>query len=903
MAFALRTGDSLSHFRIVAPLGSGGMGEVYKAMDDSLERLVALKILPNELVRNSERLRRFVQEAKSASSLSHPNIVHIYEIGEAVPSSGDGQAAGNPLYFIAMELIDGRTLKGEIHEEHAELRTLVGWLAQVADGLAKAHAAGIVHRDLKPDNVMITRDGFAKVLDFGLAKLTEKRNAAGETNAPTAVRERTREGAVMGTIGYMSPEQVQGKSVDHRSDIFSFGCILYEAATRTRPFDGDSDVDVLHKILHDKPQPVDELNPNVPTELRRVIRRCLAKDVDRRYQSMKDLSIELAEVVEEWDELSVSISSGSHSLPVVPGTAPRSWLLPGLLALLVLVGASLAYAVFRLVTSHRKEASAAFSTMKILPVTGSGDVVHTAISPDGRYIANVRLDRAGYGISVWQVSTGSNVQAVAPSPFEIFAITFSPDGDSIYFTRREEMVRGYSILFQVSTLGGTPRKIVYDVDSPPGFSPDGQRIVYERGNPPSGEGYVMTAKLDGSDERKLATLRYPKRFGNVAAKWSPDGKQIAIFTLDSALPIGRLVLIDSATGSLTELGTSTFWFPSGLAWVPEGDALLVAGGSAEVSRRSGQIWSVSVPSGDLTRVTNDLSDYQGCSLTRDGKTLSTSERVQNSELWFWTPGSPEPTQVSQTKGTYVADITTSNTNIYYMALVPGGNPEIWTANLDGSGNARLISGDAEVWAPSAPADGSFVAFQSRAGGRARVWRAERDGSNPRPITDSLDGRQSGSDVTADGQFLLYIPANSDDLIRMPLAGSGKSEVVVKGVGGPPSASPDGKRVAVQVWASSPSDRELRKLIVVPVSGGAPEVTLKPDGQQYGWTPDGKALTFIRDDENVSNLWRQPLDGSKPEQLTHFRSGLIFSYAWTPSGKLVMGRGEIRSDAVLIRNFR
>ena len=241
MSGALHPGSAISHYRVISPLGSGGMGEVYMARDESLERAVALKVLTPDLTRNEDRVRRFVQEAKSASSLSHPHIVTIYEIGQAEPRTADAaeEEKSAPLHFIAMELIAGETLKHKIHQEKTHLRILVLYMAQAAEGLAKAHSAGIIHRDLKPENIMINRDGYAKVLDFGLAKLIEEKGPPEEaaedlTSSPT--REQTREGVILGTAGYMSPEQVLGKAVDHRSDIFSFGCILYEAATRQNPF-------------------------------------------------------------------------------------------------------------------------------------------------------------------------------------------------------------------------------------------------------------------------------------------------------------------------------------------------------------------------------------------------------------------------------------------------------------------------------------------------------------------------------------------------------------------------------------------------------------------------------------------------------------------------------------------
>src|SRR5262249_52869422 len=278
---------TLSHYRVVSKIGEGGMGEVYLAQDTKLDRKVALKILPAELAANQDRMRRFVQEAKAAAALNHPTIATIHEIGES-----DG------VNYIAMEFIDGATLREKIHQEQTELKKLLRYLQHVAEGLAKAHASGIVHRDLKPDNIMITRDGHAKILDFGLAKLIEQSpTPVGDSSevATAVMPQHSTAGAIMGTVGYMSPEQAQGKTkeIDQRSDIFSFGCILFEAATGKRPFEGDSIVKSLHMVIYEAAPPITGMNPSAPTELQRIVRRCLAKDPDERYQSIKEVAIEL----------------------------------------------------------------------------------------------------------------------------------------------------------------------------------------------------------------------------------------------------------------------------------------------------------------------------------------------------------------------------------------------------------------------------------------------------------------------------------------------------------------------------------------------------------------------------------------------------------------------------------
>ena len=394
------TDTTISHYRISSRLGAGGMGEVYLAQDTRLDRKVALKMLPADVAANQERMRRFVQEAKAAAALNHPNIAHIYEIGE---SEG--------VHFIAMEYVEGATLREKIHREQTELRKLLRYLQQVAEGLAKAHAAGIVHRDLKPDNVMITRDGYAKILDFGLAKLIEQTKPQGSEappeEAPTAVLQQplSAPGLVMGTVGYMSPEQAQGKPVDHRSDIFSFGCMLYEAATGQRAFESESTIDTLHKIVHAPVPLVKDANPLAPADLTRIVRRCLAKDPDERYQSIKEAAIELRELrreVEGAEELETTVppssvgstissetSGGATASGVPVSTAPASsaeYIVTGIkqhklaavivLAALVLAGIGLAAYL------HARNTEVAIESIAVLPF------VNQNRDPDTEYLSD-----------------------------------------------------------------------------------------------------------------------------------------------------------------------------------------------------------------------------------------------------------------------------------------------------------------------------------------------------------------------------------------------------------------------------------------------------------------------------------------------------------------------------------
>ena len=619
---AIEPGVVVSHYQIIGRLGAGGMGEVYKAQDTVLGRPVALKILPPHLVRNDERTRRFTQEARSASSLNHPAIITIYEIGEAplVTASGAGMPDADPIHFIAMELIDGVTLKQRIHDEGASLRTLLTHIAQAAEGLAKAHAAGIVHRDLKPENIMVSADGFTKVLDFGLAKLARSQEPSDAHTRTLAASDETGQGVILGTVAYMSPEQVQGKTADHRSDIFAIGTILYEAATRRRPFVGDSDVEVMHKILHDKPEAVADLNPAVPAELRRTIRRCMAKEPERRFQSMKDVAIELAEIVEEYEQLSIaSTASSSASGALAPVSRPVGPRWKGAIVLVSLV--AVAGVLFGVSQWRQARATpsgpVSFESMKIRPLTSSGRAFNSpAISPDGKYVAYVIREASGFSVWMRQVATGGDVRIVPEQATQLQALAFSPDGNYLYYTSSDPGSANvvYSWLYAVPTIGGQARKVMFDVDTAVAFSPDGKRIAFGRGVVGERQNHVIVANADGSGERKLAAFR--RLMDSRRAAWSPDGTKIvtAAVDLNPGWDVAPME-IDVASGSTRRIGSIRRFEVRDLEFLPEGTGLLMAAADAESARL--QLWLQPYPDGTPLRVTNDLSDYRGFTLTRD----------------------------------------------------------------------------------------------------------------------------------------------------------------------------------------------------------------------------------------------------------------------------------------------
>ncbi|MEK6283714.1 MAG: protein kinase [Acidobacteriota bacterium] len=543
MGFSLPSGTKLSHYEIISQLGAGGMGEVYLAEDTRLHRRVALKILPAEVAAHQDRMRRFIQEATAAASLNHPNIAHIYEIDQA-----DG------VHFIAMEFIDGVTLREKIHGEDTDITKLLRYLQQTAEGLAKAHAAGIVHRDLKPDNIMITRDGHVKILDFGLAKLIELQpggqSGSNESEVATAIlAQHSTPGMILGTVGYMSPEQAQGKvsEIDQRSDVFSFGCILFEAATGKRAFAGKDVLDSLHKVVHAPAPQIRDLNPAAPDELQRIVRRSLAKDPEKRYQSIKDIAIELEELQHELKsetKLDYSISStGSETSAIAGGqqfgvdtssrSAPDTAIVGGahtsssaeyltseikrhkkgvavILAGFLITAIGLAFGLYKLLPGKKQ---INLQSGKITRLTSTGKVGSATISPDGKYVAYTALDEQGQ-ISLWvkHVATSGNVQVVQPTVSDINfgQITFSPDGNHIYYLMAERG-RARGNLYQVPVLGGTTKRVLENV-SRITFSPDGKRFAFHRRYISEAEDAVIIVNADATGEQKLATRKHPDFF-------------------------------------------------------------------------------------------------------------------------------------------------------------------------------------------------------------------------------------------------------------------------------------------------------------------------------------------------------------------------------------------------------
>jgi hypothetical protein len=736
----LATGSKLGTYEILGPLGAGGMGEVYRARDPQLEREVAIKVLPSRGGTDPDRLRRFEREARSASTLNHPNIVAIHAIGEEKGVS-----------YIAMELVDGKTLRDLLFGDRIPLKRLLSISAQIADGLARAHQSGIVHRDLKPENVMVTREGNVKILDFGLAKWTHPDPEEGEkTSAPT-ISQGTEPGIVMGTAGYMSPEQALGKPLDFRSDQFALGSVVYEMAAGKRPFERANVHETLAAIIRDEPEPIAAAAPGAPVALSWIVERCMAKDPDERYGSTRDLARDLARLR---DAVSLGVVTTSGSAAVAPPPARRvaRWLVP---AVLVLAAAAAAWGI----AQRRHDEPPVYRALTFR----RGVVSNARFAPDGHTVLYGAAWQGG-PYQIYSTRTDSTASTLLPLPAaDILAI--SSGGKMAVQSRRD---RG-RVLAETSIAGGEPREIAEGIEAAD-YDPAGDRMLVQRGDrlelPP---GKVL---YDPGPDR-----------GVYRARFSPDGRLVAFIQLEGPLNSVRVVDLAGKSRVLSS-GWDTVW---SLAWHPKTGEVWFSARPTSGSRVM-ELYAVSL-SGRLRVVARGPLPLLLHDISQDGRALVASDEWTETMMAL-PPGASRESDLSWLDDSVCMDISADGRTLVFTegGMAEGAAGGVYLRKTDGAPAVRLGDGEAhrlspdEKWVivrrgssyfvmptgagetkplttggladvewPRWFPDGKTVLFNATAAGQQkRAWAVPADGGTPRPVTPE---KYEAFGVSPDGRTL------------------------------------------------------------------------------------------------------------------------------------------------------
>ena len=938
----LSTGTILGHYRVIRRLGQGGMGVVYEAEDQKLGRSVAIKLLPEATRQDPAALERFWREARTASSLNHAGICTIYELNE----SGDQP-------FIVMELLEGNSLDRANFRRPMTYVKLLDFGVQVADALDAAHRKGILHRDIKPGNIFLSPSGQVKILDFGLAKIEESYGSpnganGNKANATLAAPEDmlTSPGSALGTIAYMSPEQARGETLDARSDVFSLGVVLYELATAQHPFSGPTTAVTFDHILNYAPTAPISLNPELPVELEETINKTLEKDRDLRCQSAAELRADLKRLQRKSSGgssvrpmstaagaavgspgsgsgtgsspgggasgsvsppgappsgaaavLTDAPASGSGSIAAAPGKKSRALrIAAGVLVLLAAAG----YAAWRMWPRP-----VPFSSISLSQITNTGTLENVALSGDGKFLAEVKDDNGQRTLWIRNIATNTDTQILTAIPTRYIGLTFSADGNYLYFTRPSPENIAVSSLFLMPVFGGTPRQIIRDIDSAPSLSPDGSRFVYLRWTPGQKDRYseIHIADKDGSNDRVVYTSL------NAAAPpaWSSQPNQIAWIELSA--PTSSVINVfdieskakssipqpEGAVYDPTRLGTD-------LAWLPDGKHLVVLYRKGHTDR--GQIGIVGSASGDFHPLTNDVNAYSQLAMSADGKTLATVLTNQDSSLAYYkgdggTMISSTPLRISPTLVAWIDED--------HLVLAAGGAGISKVERASGTVQP-IDTGDINIGIFVNTCPNGVILFTGipKGEGETRLFRINGDGSGLTQLTNSGIARVpycSPDSQTA--YFNLRDRAAGSASISfwsIPLAGgTPHQELSAVSKANTFILSPDAK-LAMVVYL-----RELDQVTgsIVDFKTGQVLRQLSVDLTALGmmsFSGDGKGVVRNVIVNGGNALLYQPIDGSPTHLLVGPTHEELSAFRWSPSGKLLAVLQQRKSsDVVLIKD--
>jgi serine/threonine protein kinase len=847
-------GQTLSHFQILEKVGEGGMGVVYKAVDLNLKRSVALKLLPPEVTNDPGRRKRFVQEAQSASALNHPHIVTIHEIGSA-----------GEVDFIAMEYVEGNPLQKVIGKTGLELGSALKYAIQIADALSVAHKNGIIHRDLKPQNIMITGTDQVKVLDFGLAKLiqpAESSSPEGKPEMSTLSYSQTQPGVILGTPHYMSPEQAEGKPLDPRSDIFSFGIILYEMVAGRRPFGGESSAAILSSILRDRPQSLQSVRSGVPDEIVRMIDKALEKDPQYRYQHMEDILSDLR-------KLQRDLTSGESTVhtKAVGGRPLSRRILPFAIGfsvlLLVLLGTMLL---------HRREETGgnlAPSGLQLIS-TFPGSHRSPSFSPDGSMIAFVDEVAGVPRIRVKNLMRGDPIEiTTGEKPAD--RPQWSPKNDQILFWSGSfEVSHKNEAIWSVPPLGGVPSKLI-DAGRNPSFSRDGNEVVFERGNA------IWVAGVDGSHQRKVEGVRKVSlQLADRFPAFSPDGTLITYFQAESG-PDGDYWIVPSSGGEARRL---TFDDALGGApvWTPDGRFILFS------SKRAGSttLWKVALSGSAPQPLTTGAGEDTDPAISPDGKRLLFTNTRNAKALKLMDPRSGANRELMVSRENIVAPVFSPDGTRIAFFSDRGKDSHLFTIHPDGTGLTQVTSLNGETnifprWSP----DGSYLYFYQMTP-EASFRKIPANGGQSSVVVRGWVWESAyGAQIDPTEKFVVYVKRSQGGIeacvIRDLKNGTERALPVALD---DPRWSKNGKWIA---GYDAPENAD-SNVIVCPADGGACRTLTR--GINPVWSGDDSHIFFQRKaySDDGADLWSVSLDGIGEKKIGELRPMVDIAYYYDVSAQ-------------------
>jgi Tol biopolymer transport system component len=867
---------------------------------------VAIKVLPHDVTGSPRARERFQREARAVAALQHPNICTLHDIGETSDRED----------FIVMELLDGETLHERLARGSLALPQLIDIGIALADALDTAHAAGIIHRDLKPANIFLTARG-PKILDFGLAKtVTKAADVASVQPTLPAGPLLTDPGGTVGTVAYMSPEQLRGEALDARTDLFSLGLMLYEMATGRPAFAGATPAVISAAILHDDPIAPRLLRADLPVRLEDVILKALEKDREMRCQTASELMADLKRARRDLanqpsDNVRPLAAPQAVSRAVVAAAAaPASdaHLVAGLVrrhrltVTLILVACVTAVAAgYVLIVSSSRAPGTSSEQLHLQQLTSTGNAVLPAISSDGKYVTYVQ--QSGNESSLWvrQTATASNVQIVPAAPGEqVMGATITPDGNLVDFVRARGTAR---TLWRVPLLGGAPKKLLDSVDSLVAWSSDGRQMAFLRSQALDTMALIV-ANADATHERVIASRQKPAQFfsfsngGALHPAWSRDDRTIALFGYE---PIpgkaagAQIVFVDTASGKHQ-------FVPQyrgnrgndGIAWL-DGQSIVIS--SRAQAGAPQQLWRMAYPGGERTRITNDLNDYDGVSVTGDVDVLATALSEKHTALWVNNVDGQSNQALAPTRATQsspIVGLAWVGARLVYIKTVDGR--DMVTAVLPGRTDSEEILFDAK--SVTGDRDGTTMVFVRAGQEDNGLWRADADGRHQVRLA-------SGSGflwpvLTPDHRTVIAarFDVGNQSLWTVSTDG-GEPTLLSHDFAYAPDVSPDGRTLLF----GSRSDQNTPVFIVCDLPGCTSKRTLPKNGREGGtfkWMPDGAGIAYV--DDPGQNVWVQPLDGGAPRQLTHFTDRVIDALAWSADGRLATARSNTTSDIVLFKNL-